>query len=175
MFGFLRRRRRRSTSLQRPLRRTDGVITTETEDEVLVYDELRHHIHHLNPTTSLVWRLCDGTRTIDRIAQEGGIELDFVTLALRELTQVHLLEGDTSAWMGEPQSRRTFLRNASMASIPAIVSVTAPKAAAAQSGGGCYKPPELGTTSCYEDCHCPPLFFCAGGDPGIPQPGSCEI
>jgi hypothetical protein len=133
MFGFLRRRRRRSSSLQRPLRRTDGVITTETEDEVLVYDELRHHIHHLNPTTSLVWRLCDGTRTIDRIAQESGIEREPVTLALQKLAQAHLLEGDTSPWGGDQQSRRSFLRKAGMASIPAIVSVTAPSAMAAAS------------------------------------------
>jgi hypothetical protein len=164
VFGFLRRRRRRSSSLQRPLRRIDAVITTESEDEVLAYDETRHHIHHLNPTASAVWRLCDGTRPIDRIAQESGIERESVTLALQKLAQTHLLEGDTSAWMGDAQSRRSFLRKAGIASLPAIASVTAPTAMAAASGkAGCISdgPCEENSQCCSGVCNTwEPYPFC---------------
>lgn len=154
----------------KPLARTEDLVTTETKDEVLVYDQVRHHIHHLNVTAAAVWRMCDGQRTVAQIAREADIEEDAVWLALRKLADTHLLDGEIAAGPGGRQSRRSFLKKAGIATIPAIVSTTAPIAKAAASGGsGCSPLPYGG---CFYQCHCEAHQFCDwGGD--FDNAGNC--
>jgi hypothetical protein len=116
-----------------PAMRTHDLVTTESKDEVLVYDQEAHHIHHLNASAATVWRLCDGERTADEIAVEAGLTQDAVKLALRTLEDAKLLDGALASEMRGTQSRRTFAKKAGIAAIPAIVSITAPIAKAAAS------------------------------------------
>lgn len=133
-------RRARSSSVKSiPAARVDGLVTTEAADEVLVYDRDRHHIHHLNRTSAVVWRLCDGRRSADDVARLASAELgapvslEIVHLALAGLGDADLLtrpvvqEARVSS-----QSRRTFMKRAAVAgavTVPAIISMTAPAAA----------------------------------------------
>ena len=56
-----------------PVARYQDLVITETGDELLVYDETSHQIHHLNAEAASVWRLCDGVRSIDAIARDSGM------------------------------------------------------------------------------------------------------
>ncbi len=123
---------RDTSDLRVPAARTIDLVTTESKDEVLVYDQAVHHIHHLNATAAKVWRLCDGERTVSEIAAEAGIAEDAVKLALRTLEDAQLLDAPLATTMRGTQSRRAFMKKAAIAGqIPAIVSITAPISAAA--------------------------------------------
>jgi hypothetical protein len=112
---------------------------TEVDGDTLVYDQMTHHIHHLNATTHAVWSLCDGTRTLAVIAQAAGVVLgaevseDVVRLALSQLTAATLLAESLPTEMRPSRSSRRFmLRRLAIAggvALPALVSVSAPTAA----------------------------------------------
>jgi len=51
----------------RPQVRTDLVVV-ELDGEAVIYDERTADLHHLNPTATIVFGLCDGTATIAEIA-----------------------------------------------------------------------------------------------------------
>lgn len=134
-----------SIATLKPAARLTDLVTSEVGDEVLVYDQKSHHIHHLNQTSAVIWRLCDGTRTIADLATATGSELraavdeNTVQLALAKLSDANLLEQPIAeAARGSLQSRRKLLRRAAIAgagiaAVPAIASITAPSAAAAGS------------------------------------------
>ena len=58
-----------------PLARTDGLLTESLHGELLVYDLKGDIAVHLNRTAAIVWRACDGHRTV----------ADLVALVEREL------------------------------------------------------------------------------------------
>lgn len=147
-----------------PARRVIGLAVTETADEVLIYDTERHHIHHLNATTSAVWRVCDGTRDVAALARLAsahlGQTLDETTarLALTKLDDAHLLAAPLPTELRAARlSRRTFMHRAAIAgaiAVPAIASTTAATAAATASvtcGGQCPTAPATCPTTC-PDC-----------------------
>ena len=123
---------RHTDDLKVPAARMVDLVTTESKDEVLVYDQAVHHIHHLNAVAATVWRLCDGERTVSEIAAEAGIAADAVTLALRTLEGAQLLDGPLATAMRGTHSRRAFMKKAAIAgvAVPAIVSTSAPSASA---------------------------------------------
>ena len=101
-----------------PKRRTEGVIESELPDELLVYDLERHRAHALNRTAALVWKACDGRRTVGEIANVIGRELGrpvderLVRLALRQLGERWLLEGMASAGLVSKSRRELFQKAA---------------------------------------------------------------
>ena len=46
------------------------LATEEIEDDLLLYDSGKDHVHLLNVSASVIFELCDGTRTAEEIAQE---------------------------------------------------------------------------------------------------------
>lgn len=48
----------------------DHVIEHEVDDDLVLYDPTRDAVHVLNLTGSVVWWLCDGRRTPERIVAE---------------------------------------------------------------------------------------------------------
>ncbi len=118
-----------------PTARYEGLIVTETQDDLLVYDQDRHHVHHLNPTAATIWRTCDGNRSINTIASVAGIDEDDVVVALGKLQDAGLLNDTLVPVERESRSRRSLLKKAGIAA--AIVSVSAPTAAFAVSGAPC--------------------------------------
>jgi hypothetical protein len=39
-------------------------------DGFILYDQSSNLVHHLNPTASIIWQLCDGTAAIGQLAGE---------------------------------------------------------------------------------------------------------
>jgi hypothetical protein len=136
-----------SNSTRRPVARTDGLLTEDVGDEVLVYDETGLVACRLNQTAAFVWRNCDGKRKISDIVAllqaEFGDAADenMALIALDELASRQLIEsGYEKRTPGASKySRRHFLRRVGLASLgtallPIVYSIAIPAPAAAASG-----------------------------------------
>ena len=154
-----------------PRRRTesDGLVLTElpddsAPDEVVVYDTERHHAHTLNRIAALVWKACDGERTVADIARVVGGELGapvderVVWLAVQSLSEKRLLSGALShRWL--PLTRRELVQLGGLAALPVIASVVVPPASAQGSNA---PPPTNGSP--------PPTTNGSPTDTGSPPP-----
>lgn len=155
-----------------PAARTIDLVTTHSQDEVLVYDQQSHHIHHLNAQAAAVWRLCDGRRTVDHISVASRLDETAVRLALGALADAHLLEGDLQAGLRNTTSRRSFLKKATAAgavALPTIVSISSPAAAQSTSPSN----PCEGTLTTVDQCSSIGQP-CWTGVPGTGNCGSCK-
>ena len=71
----------------KPLARKNEIVVQEVEGETLIYDLKANKAFNLNETSSIVWQLCDGDKTITEIAENlsnkynSPITDDFVWLA----------------------------------------------------------------------------------------------
>ena len=52
-----------------PLARTESLIIKELADETLIYDTQRDKAHCLNSTAALVWKNCDGKRSVNDLRE----------------------------------------------------------------------------------------------------------
>ena len=123
--------------------REDGLILRDLDDEVLVYDQERDKALCLNQTVALVWKNCNGKRSIAEIAQrmqaelKAPVETNVVWYAIEQLDKYHLLR-DSIPLPDElvTMSRRDFLKKVGIATavaVPAILSITLPTPAQAAS------------------------------------------
>jgi len=48
----------------------DDLTVVELDGEAVVYDEATGRLHRLNPTATIIFRLCDGTSTIREMAED---------------------------------------------------------------------------------------------------------
>lgn len=131
------------TQRSAPQARSSPLVVQELPGETLVYDSERHQAHCLNHSAALLWKLCDGKRSVPEIARqlekELGTPIDetMVWYGLKQLGKFHLLEEEVSPpqlLMG--MSRRDFVRKAGITAaiaIPVISSIVAPTAASAAS------------------------------------------
>ena len=55
-----------------PHARSEGLVITDLDDEILIYDKERDKAHCLNQTAALVWKYSDGKRSVAEIAQRHG-------------------------------------------------------------------------------------------------------
>jgi PqqD family protein of HPr-rel-A system len=53
----------------RPRRRSD-VLELDMGDGAILYDNEARLIHHLNPSATLIWHLCDGSGSADDLARD---------------------------------------------------------------------------------------------------------
>ena len=131
-----------------PLARTDGLLTETVDREVLVYDLERDTAFHLNSTAALVWRSCDGSRTVAELAALVAEELgeepneDVVLMALDNLSDHGLIRSGYKERDGAAValSRRRFFRRvgavgAAALNAPVVYGMSVPIAAAALSTG----------------------------------------
>ena len=131
----------------KPARRTEGLVLTELMGEVLVYDLERHRAHCLNPAAAVVFKHCDGTRSVEDLAALLERELgapahpDCVWLALDRLGKARLLRQRVSRPKEAGRlSRRELVRRVGVAALlPAVTSLVAPTSAEA-------------AASCVNDC-----------------------
>lgn len=123
----------------KPTRRTEGVVVTELMGEVLVYDLERHRAHCLNPPAAVVFKHCDGTRTVEDLARLLESELgapadpDCVWLALDRLDKARLLRPRVKRPPAAGRvSRRDLVRRIGIAALlPVVTSLLAPTPAQA--------------------------------------------
>ncbi|MFL6374791.1 MAG: PqqD family protein [Pyrinomonadaceae bacterium] len=128
-----------------PKARQNGLVVQEMPDEVLVYDLDTNKAHCLNSSAALVWRSCDGNRSVSDIVQEfersglGKASEDLVWLAIDELQEKHLMENEVKPSFSG-QSRRQVLKTiglASMVAVPVIASLVTPQNALASVSCAC--------------------------------------
>jgi len=139
-----------------PARRVADLVTTETSSDLIIYDQKAAEIHTLNDVTATVWQALDGISTVQMVSLKTGYSAEVVQKAVTQLADAGLLEGDLATGIRSNQSRRTLLKKAGIAaSIPVLISVTAPMAASAAS---CGVPCIFGLFECsVPGGHC---FFC---------------
>jgi hypothetical protein len=53
----------------KPKART-GLTVVELDDEAVIYVEENGELHHLNPTATIVFGLCDGSSTISEMSRD---------------------------------------------------------------------------------------------------------
>lgn len=143
-----------------PASRTDGLVVTELMGEVLVYDLERHRAHCLNAAAAVVFKHCDGTRSVDELASLLQRELgaaadpDCVWLALDHLGKARLLQQRIRRPPGAGRpSRRELLRRVGAAILlPAVTSVLAPT-------------PAQAAATCVSDCTGQPFGTPCNGPP----------
>lgn len=136
-----------------PLHRKEDLVVQEVDDETLVYDLKTHKAKCLNPTSSKVWKLCDGNHTPQEIAEllstdSPAVPVEVVNLALDQLQNEDLLAETKGSGFQDGVSRRDVIKKAALTSavaLPVISVLIAPIPAQAQSGaqacvpvgGGC--------------------------------------
>ncbi len=129
-----------------PQARTDRLLVTDVDDEVVVYDLERQRAHNLNHTAALVWRSADGERSEEDLSALVSARLDvddaqdIVRVALKRLSDAYLLRepvGDVTDQVD--LTRRNAMRRLAAVGIgllPVVRSIAAPTPAMAQSLGG---------------------------------------
>jgi len=130
----------------RPLARTSDFVEQASGEDTLIYDLKSNKAICLNESAAIVWKLCDGKRTVSDIAVEVGKQMkssvneDFVLLALDQLNSDGLLaEGFEQEARFIGLSRREIIRKigiGSLVALPIVSSILAPNAIAAQSACG---------------------------------------
>ena len=152
-------------SPQLPCARKAGLVIQDMPDEVLVYDLDTNKAHCLNKSAAFVWRSCDGKTSISDIARLFEIQTgdkvsdDFVWLALDQLNENSLLEGEVKASFAG-RSRREVIKKiglASMVALPIVASLVAPKSAMAAVSCACVTPGD-----CITQTGCPSTANCNG-------------
>ena len=125
-----------------PRGRRDDVLTTNLEDDVVIYDPESKQAHSLNRLAVAVWKHADGSKTIEdlqRLASDdvgSPVDQAAVRLALRKLERAHLLMEKVGT--AKPMTRREMLQKAGQLSAaamvtPIVASALVPVAAAAAS------------------------------------------
>jgi coenzyme PQQ synthesis protein D (PqqD) len=154
-----------------PAAREEGLIIQEMADEVLVYDRERYKAHCLNKTAALVWRHCDGKRSVADIARlledeiHQPVEEAVVWLGVEQLQKAHLLAEGASRLKPQGISRRKALQKIGWAAaigLPLVTSIIAPRAVEAST---CSITCES-SSECIATPGCPPtcsLGSCVGG------------
>lgn len=116
----------------KPISRKSDLVVQEHIEEVLIYDLLIDKAFSLNATSSLIWNLCDGSRTIIEITNQlseksnSTIDEDFVWFALEELKSNNLLKNSEEISIDfSGLSRREVIRKVGLATLIALPTVTA--------------------------------------------------
>jgi hypothetical protein len=125
-----------------PLARTEGLTTEEVNGELHVYDDTPGVGCVLNDTAAIVWRNCDGKRTLKKLVAVVSEELgapadeDMVLIALDKLAQHGLLLSgyEPRSSQAERLSRRRFFGRAGIVgatamAAPVVYSAVAPSIA----------------------------------------------
>lgn len=126
----------------KPNARREKLIVKDLGGDTVVYDEATSEAHELNRTAALVWRHCDGQKSVADLARIVGEETALpadegvVGLAIAQLTQAGLLEQSEGAAVAAISRRQLVGRLGAAAALllPAVTTVVAPTSAMAQSG-----------------------------------------
>jgi hypothetical protein len=143
--------------MRSPLSRTEDLIVEELDGGLLIYDTRNDRAHSLQSAAAQVWQRADGDTPPEKLSEELGLDAGTLDRALAELESCGLLEVASVADAdGRPVAgttrRELGIRVAkvggAVAAAPLIVSVAAPRPAAAQTPvPGCEA-----LFECLEDC-----------------------
>jgi len=152
---------------QVPKARQEQLIIKELPDELLIYDLQRDKAHCLNETAALVWKNCDGHKTVEQLRElmeenaGSPVPEEMVWLALDQLETFRLLdEAALKPVQFAGMSRRDMVRRVGIAAIalPVILSIVSPTAAQGASGlppgACCGSPGQCASNSCSQNPTC---------------------
>ena len=150
-----------------PKARQAQLIVKELPDELLIYDLERDKAHCLNHTAGLVWKNCDGKRTVTQLRElietnvGSAVPEEMIWLALDQLEEFKLLDDvPLKPVRFAGMTRRDMVRRVGFAAItlPVILSIVAPTAQAQGSllppGACCNSPGQCQTGSCVQGGPC---------------------
>jgi len=118
-----------------PKARSNDLLFEDVGSELVAYDTHNHKVHSLNPTAALVWKSCDGQKTMAQLAQTLAQELsipineDLVWATLAELDKADLLIKSSS--IEQRMTRRQSFGWMAATLLPAVVTLVAPTLAQA--------------------------------------------
>ncbi|HKR00603.1 MAG TPA: PqqD family protein [Pyrinomonadaceae bacterium] len=145
-----------------PSARKEQLVIQDLPGETLVYDLERHRAFCLNRTAALIWRACDGKRTIEEAARmiEGElgqpVDESLILFALRRLGRHRLLEESVEPpLVMEQMTRRELARRLGIATgllVPLITAIVAPTAAQAATCGALGAPCTTNARCCTSLC-----------------------
>lgn len=86
-------------------RKRSGVLELDLGDGVILYDDASTLVHHLSPSASVIWQLCQGDASVETLATEVAEELGHeraqvladITALVAELDALGLVEDATMA------------------------------------------------------------------------------
>jgi hypothetical protein len=159
-----------SKDIKNPAARRENILIEEVGGELLIFDVSNNRAHCLNESAAAIWRHCDGTRSVDDLAQHLFPKLvpsdaeRVVSLGIERLSRRRLLENSRTAAPAIDLSKRDLLKKvailAAAAGIaaPLISSAMAPTSAYAFSctptGGHCTTGGECCTGFCMGGTTC---------------------
>lgn len=129
------------------------MVTQPSGKELLLYNLKTNKAYCLNETATRIYLACDGKTSFEELKAQTDFSDDLIFLALDDLKRETLIATD-SVYI-EGVSRREMIKKVgltTMATLPLITSLTAPKAVHAQS---------VGTGSCLQNP--PPASGCLDG------------
>lgn len=53
--------------------RSSRIVSYEIDGEAVLFDPKRNRVHTLNATAAIVWQLCDGSRTVEQLAEDVAL------------------------------------------------------------------------------------------------------
>lgn len=170
-----------------PQSRQSDIVVQEFENETLIYDLKTNKAFCLNETSSMIWQLSDGTKTVSEISQILTKKLklpmseEVIWLALDSFKKDNLLEESKQFVINfKGLSRRQVIKNigfASMIMLPLVSSIVAPSAAMAQSGlnrallATCTAPEQCASGNCSMTTF--PNLCCVPGSVGLVGSNFC--
>lgn len=118
-----------------PKARTEGVLSQETFEDLVLVDQRHDTAHSLNQTAALVYQHADGTRSVDDLVDVlrsrvgDSADADLVEMTIQELSRADLLE--RPAVRPAEGSRRRFLQKVALmgtlaAVLPVVESIATP-------------------------------------------------
>ena len=138
---------------ENPTAKSENLLVEDVGGELLIYDTSTNRAHCLNESAAAIWRHCDGTRSVDKLANHLFPKLDasdstqIVRVGLERLRRRRLIDGAASVGQPVDLSKRQMLRKVAILAAaagvvaPLISSVVAPTPAAAfsclPSGASC--------------------------------------
>jgi hypothetical protein len=129
-----------------PAARRQGIITQHLEGQLVLYDTRSHHAYCLTDEAATVFKLCDGTRTLDLLARAAlPVARSTVLQVVDELASLDLFTADARLL------RRQVLA-APLVGGTFVASMLVPRAAAAASCVGILG--SCGTRSCCPGLTC---------------------
>ena len=141
----------------KPCSRKKDILMQEIIGEIMIYDLKINKAYLLNSTSSMIWQLCDGTKSVTEIAGlvskelDSSVPEDLVWLALDQFKKDNLLDDkDLKKINFLAMSRREIVRKiglSSMVALPLISSIVVPNSV---EGASCI--PDNGLCAVPADC-----------------------
>ena len=152
---------------ENPLARIENLLVEDVAGELLIYDVKTNRAHCLNESAAAIWRHCDGSRSLDKLADDLFPKLEssegqrLVALGIERLRRRRLLDRSTLSGPTIDLSKRQMLKKVAIlaaaagVAAPLVCTVLAPTSAYAFSCGHDGAP----CTSPFDCC----LGLCTGG------------